>query len=142
MDLNKKLDELLNRIKFAGKLTLDQIEKRMGYAKGRLSQVKSKGQVTDRLLKNIENEFRDELGKLPSVVAEQDVAYTKKETSKVVDGLSLVVHNSVLIKSMLRVLLRSQAELLAAQQNRPVKVVLAELTKAVRAETSNDFSEL
>jgi transcriptional regulator with XRE-family HTH domain len=66
MDLNKRLDDLIARIVFATRLTQNQIESRAGYSKGRLSQVKSKGQVTLRLLKNLENEFKNELAGKPT----------------------------------------------------------------------------
>ena len=46
------------------------------------------------------------------------------------------------IKAMLRVMLRSQAHILATQQKRPVNEVLKEMTKAVADELSADFDEL
>ena len=61
MEINKRLDILLKRIKFATDFNLEQIEQRMMLSKGRLSNIKSKGQVTEKFLKSLENEFRREM---------------------------------------------------------------------------------
>lgn len=74
MDINKKLDDLISAVIFATKLDIGQIETRLGYAKGRFAQAKSKGQVTDRLLKNISNEFKKELSAIEAPVLNEEVA--------------------------------------------------------------------
>ena len=61
---------------------------------------------------------------------------------KLVDKDELVIHDLIIAKSMLRVMLRTQAEIIAAQTKQPVKSVLGKLTEAVRAETSEEFDEL
>lgn len=72
------------------------------------------------------------------------VNYKRKRKSliKEVDSESLLTHDTLQIKAMLRVMLRSQAAILAAQQDVSVKSVLAGMTKDVRDETSDEFDEL
>lgn len=77
---------------------------------------------------------------------EPEARYKTKRKSlndvKVVDANSLLVHDLMIAKAMLRVMLRNQAELLATQHNVSVTSVLKKITNAVRAETSEDFDEL
>lgn len=61
---------------------------------------------------------------------------------KLVDADALMVKDLLMAKAMLRVVLRTQAEILAAQRDVKVAVVLRELTKAVRDETQEEFDEL
>jgi len=61
---------------------------------------------------------------------------------KLVDKDVLIMHDLIIAKSMLRVMLRTQAEIIAAQTKQPVKSVLGKMTAAVRAETSEEFDEL
>lgn len=73
---------------------------------------------------------------------EPEPKYKKYNAVKVVDKDELSVMDSLQMKSMLRVMLRSQAEILATQQRIPVNSVLKKMTDAVRAETSEEFDEL
>lgn len=61
---------------------------------------------------------------------------------KVVDAEELLVHDSLLIKGMLRVVLRNQAHIIALQEGKAVSSVLKKISKAVKDETSEEFDEL
>jgi len=60
-NLSVKLDLLIERIKKVTGLDISQIEEKLGYAKGRIGQAKSKGQVTEKFLNYIQNSFTLEL---------------------------------------------------------------------------------
>lgn len=60
-NLSFKLDLLIERIKKVTGLDISQIEEKLGYAKGRIGQAKSKGQVTEKFLNYIQNSFTLEL---------------------------------------------------------------------------------
>lgn len=61
---------------------------------------------------------------------------------KEVDALQLVTHLGMRIEAMIKVMLRSQAEILAAQRDESVTKILSELTKAVNDECEGAFSSL
>lgn len=60
----------------------------------------------------------------------------------VVNRDEMLVHNIIEIHAMMRVLLRSQATALAAQQKRSVSEILAEMTAALKDELSAEFDAL
>lgn len=66
----------------------------------------------------------------------------KSTLSKEVNAQSHTVHATIRMEAMIRVLLRSTAELLAAQRKESVTKVLGELTRAVKDETSAEFEGL
>ena len=70
-ELNDQLDSLINSVVLATGLEIHQIEKKLGYAKGRLGQAKSKGQVGPKLLTYIKNTFHTELGISPESMSEE-----------------------------------------------------------------------
>lgn len=75
---------------------------------------------------------------------EPESSYKKRERVNAKQVLSddTILHKTIEMKAMLRVMLRSQAHILATQQKRPVSEVLKEISKAVAAELSADFDEL
>lgn len=66
----------------------------------------------------------------------------RKPIAKTVDADSVLIHDTIAIKAMLRVMLRTQAEIIAAQTGISVSSILKKLSKAVRDETKEEFDEL
>lgn len=78
--LIKELDLLIESIKRAKGLNQGEIEKRMKYNKGYLSQVKSRGDVSTKLLDNIKREFGIGLQKANFQANEPQGEYGKDKT--------------------------------------------------------------
>jgi len=129
-NINSEFDQLIERIKFATKLNLEGIEKRMNYAKGRLSQVKSKNQVSERLLKNLENEFRSDLD---SIMNEEITPYTKRPSNNdPLDAGQLSIQAIVNLTESNRLMAESQVSLAKSHE---------ELVQMVKNSTGNVAKE-
>lgn len=112
MDINKRLDDLVGSIIFATKLDVAAIEKRLGYAKGRISQAKSKGQVTERFLKYIRSTFKDELSGIPGVTLnEPQPTYSNDGSPLSMQAIVNLTHSNKVLAESNKVLAISHSDL-------------------------------
>lgn len=130
--IRKELD--LNQTEFAksigvSRVTVGQIER------GEREISKATKVLLDKFIKdkNVSNS---------NAVNEEQAPYTNKNSVIVDDAISEITHKIMTVESMLRIVLTSQAEILAQQRGESVSKVLSELSKAVNDETSISFSEL
>lgn len=75
----------------------------------------------------------------PINLAEEEEAAYKRSIENPADFLS---HEVIQMKAMMRIILRSQAEILAERRSETVSKILSELSKAVADEISVSVSEL
>jgi len=136
---NQELKELINSIKKKLDINQQQIADRIGYSRSYLSDAFKKNGDLSKLYRAIYNEFKIDLESLKKDIPGYK---TEKKRTKIIDADNLIVHDLIIIKAILRVILRSMAELQAAQQKRTVTSILSELTKAVRDEIGDEFDEL
>jgi len=73
---------------------------------------------------------------------EEQAATYNKTPSKVENPADFLTHEVIEMKAIMRVILRSQAEVLAEKRSESVTKVLGELSKAVKDEISVSISEL
>lgn len=122
---------------------MEQVAKSINYTREHLSHLIKKGgdKSIEVLLKNkYRNEMEDFFQDREFVMEEDPEEYGT--AVKIVDAEELLVHDSLVIKGMLRVILRNQASIIAGQEGKSVSSVLKQITKAVRSETSEEFDEL
>ena len=120
----------------------DEIAKSIGYGREGFTRIVNEGDRPD-----IEKLLLAKYGTTLSQYFDQQNLFAgdnqeQEDRVKVVDAEELLVHDSQQIKGMLRVILRNQAALLAAQEGKALSSILRKITKAVRDETSEEFGEL
>lgn len=141
LDLLNDLQKIVREITYRTGHELKDIAENIDYSRPHLSTAINQGDnigIKDRLLKFYKNDLKDYYENIESSLELHEDPVPYKE----VDADQQLVQDVLLAKAMLRVVLRNQAEMLAKQRKVDVKIVLAELTKAVRAEISNEFDEL
>ena len=139
-----QLQKIIAEIKYRTGDTVDQIASNIGYTRPHLTSAIGAGSSThvkDSLLKFYGKKLKDYWEDEGSVLHEDQPEIKRGESEKGVDG-SKIAQLLLINTAMLRVLLRSQAEVLAHQRKIKVSTALAELTKAIRAEISFEFDEL
>lgn len=140
-----ELQQIIAEIKYRTGETLDQIATTIGYTRPHLNAAVNKGDavhVKDALLKSYGKKLKDYWAEEQNILREDEPQIERIPGDEKNVDLSSGIRVGVLNNAMLRVLLRSQAEILAKQRGVKVSTVLAELTKAVADETSKGFDEL
>lgn len=143
--MSNELQKIVAEIKYRTGETLDQIATTIGYTRPHLNTAVSKGDavhVKDALLKSYGKKLKDYWTEENNILHEEEPQFERTHHDEKNVDLSSGIRVGVLNNAMLRVLLRSQAEILAKQRGVKLSTVLAELTKAVADETLKGFDEL
>lgn len=139
--MSNNLKILIGVIKAFKEYSIEDIAKSIGYSRAHLNTLMKTGDYdVEKLLinkygKDIESFFEQ----VNSVMSEPEAEYG---AVKIVDADELLVRDTLQNKIMLREILRNQAKLLAAQENRAVSEVLDEMNESLRAESSEEFDAL
>jgi polyphosphate kinase len=144
--LSKKLKILVGLIQLITDQKIDEVASSINYGREHLSRKMGTGDPQlEKLLISKYSQQLDEFFEVDSqVLRDPEAKYHKKSKPKarLVDADSLIVHDLLQTKIMLRQVLRNQAELLATQQKKDVKIVLDEMNESLRAESSEEFDGL
>jgi predicted DNA-binding protein YlxM (UPF0122 family) len=133
-----RLKTLVGVIQSVADLTLEELAKSINYSREHFTSVIRKGPN-----EAIEKVLTDKYGKMVNKYFEtQLTGLETAEDLRYVDPDQQLVEDSLMIKGMLRVLLRSQAELIAKQNGVSVSSVLKKMSKAIKDETNAEFDEL
>jgi transcriptional regulator with XRE-family HTH domain len=125
----------LNQTEFADKLGITR-EMVGQMERGNRKVSKSTKILLDNFIK--ENKVPD----VGNLVQEDQALYKTKRSVVIDDAASEMLHKIMSMEAMLRIVLNSQAEILAQQRGESVSKVLSEFSKAVNDETLISFSEL
>lgn len=142
--MKSRLKTLVSLIQTITEQTVEQVAKSVNYSRNWLTTEMGKEEPSPAVVRVLTEKYRNEIADFfdqSSFILEEPGEEYGKDI-KIVDAEQLLVHDSLVIKGMLRVILRTQAEILAGQKKVSLKKALAELTKAVRDETQAEFDEL
>lgn len=141
--MSNRLKTLVAFIQAITGQTVEEVAKSINYTRVHLSKEMGKdsgNQGIEKILKEkYSKEMDDFFGDKEFLLAEDKPGYG---SVKVIDFEERLVHDVLIVKGMLRVILRNQAAIIAGQEGVPVSSVLKKIAKAVRAETKEEFSEL
>lgn len=142
----------MNRLKklvgFIGVITdqnTSEIAESIGYTRTWLSNEMQKKEGNLRIEKLLTQKYQADIDAFfenDSLILRDDGQEEYNKDFKVIDAEELLVHDSLLIKGMLRVLLRNQAEIISYHSKAPLKKVLERVSQSVRDEISEEFDEL
>jgi len=131
----------IKEIRKKHKLNQQEFADRLGISREMVGQMergeKNISKATKVLIKN----FLEENNKQSNLAEESQVGYNR-EPAKVENPASFITHEVIEMKAMMRIILRSQAEILAEKRSESVTKVLGELSKAVADEISVSVTEL
>lgn len=147
------LNDNIKAVRTKAGLTQEEIADKLGIPQSTYATLEKRGNPGHEMIAAIAMvcgykyaDLIDEDFILKNQLQEPEAKYKKGRKStadiKRVDAEMHQIVDAVQMKAMLRVMLRSLAELIAAQQKVPVTSVLKKMTDAVRAETSEEFDEL
>jgi len=122
-------------------LTQEEFADRLGITREMVGQMERGTKRISKATKILINNFLQE-NKSPSNLMEDQHAAYNKTPPKVENPADFLTHEVIEMKAIMRVILRSQAEVLAEKRSESVTKVLGELSKAVKDEISVSFSEL
>lgn len=142
--MSNRLKTLVSFIKAITDQTIEDVAASINYTRPHLTREMAKAGgnpgiekiLTDKYRKEMEDFFQE--GEM--LLNEDQEPYGKE--IKIVNAEELLVHDSIIIKGMMRVILRNQAEIISYHSKAPLAVVLERVTQAVRVETSEEFDEL
>jgi poly-D-alanine transfer protein DltD len=141
---SNRLKTLVGFVQVITDQTIEQVAGSINYTRAWLTKAMQSPEGNPTLEKLLADKYKKEIAEFfqeRELLMEEDSAfYTHSE--KVVDAEELLVHDSIIIKGMLRVMLRNQAEILSSQTGKPVSSILKKIEKAVRDETQEEFDEL
>lgn len=123
---NQTVEDVARSINY----TRPHLTTEMGKKDGNPGMIK---QLQERYHKEIENFFRDK----DVFIADGD--YDK---TKIVDADQQIVHDILIVKGMLRVVLRNQGAVIAAQKKVSLSSVLKDISAAVKAETKGELDSI
>lgn len=139
--MSKTEHQLLIDYRKSTKLSQEEFANKLGISRELQSKMESgKAPVTNKTKKLIEKEFGKDFDN--SIVMEDQAEYfTSGKNKAAVNSLQLLSHNAIEIKAMLRMLLRMNSELLAANRGESITKTISEISKGVEDEISIAFSE-
>jgi len=141
--LSNTLHKIVLFIQFLTEKTQGEIADSINYSRAHFNVLLKKGPNPDLeklLKKRYEKEIDEFFQKDSIVLSEPESEYGNDY--KIVDFEEMLTHDTIIIKGMLRVMLKNQATIIAAQLKQPVSSVLKKITKDVRDETKEEFDEL
>lgn len=141
--MSNNLTRLVAFLQFLTDKTQAEIAQSINYTGPHFNVLLKKGynEEIERILREkYQKEINEFFGQANNLLQEDSPTYEKEV--KIVDAEQLLVHDSIIIKGMLRVMLKNQATVIAGLEKKTVASVLKRLTKAVRDETSEEFDEL
>lgn len=123
------------------KLSQEEFADRIGISRELQSKMETeKAPITNKTKRLIEKEFGKDFH--TSIIMEDEVDYfTSAKNKSTINSLEMISHNSIEIKAMLRMLLRTNCELLAASRGETITKTISEISKGVEDEISASFSE-
>lgn len=123
------------------KLSQEEFADKLGISRELQSKMENdKAPVSSKTKKLIEREFGKEF--YNSEANEDPAEYLTSGKSKAtINGFDFLTHNTIEIKAMLRMLLRTNSELLATSRGESVTKTISEISKGVEDEISAVFSE-
>lgn len=123
------------------KLSQEEFAAKLGISRELQSKMESgKSPITSKTKKLIEKEFGKDFQSF-MVMEDQAEYFTSSKNSAKLNSIELLSHNTIEIKAMLRMLLRTNSELLAASRGESVTKTISEISKGVEDEISACFSE-
>lgn len=115
----------------------------LGISRELLSNIENdKAPVTAKTKRLLIEKFNFSIDKEIHNTEDDNVAYFTKNNKVKVDSMELMGHSIIEIKAMLRMILRTNGELLAVSRGESVTKTLSEISKGVEDEISIGFSEL
>lgn len=139
--LSNRLKSLTAFIQAITDKSLEEVAQSIDYSRSHFTKEVAKGSnkaIEKLLLDKYKKEMDEFFQEKDLFVNEDPEDYSKK----LVDTDELLVHNSILLKGMIRVLLRNQAMIISYQSGEKLSVVLKKIEKAVKEEIEEDFSLL
>lgn len=141
--MSNRLKTLVAFIQAITGKTVEEVAKSINYTRPHLTKEMGKEEGNAAIEKILAEKYHREMEEFfddRSLILGEDQAEYGKDV-KVVDAEDLLVHDSLQIKGMLRVVLRNQASIIAALEGKPVASVLKKISKALKDELKEEFDD-
>lgn len=141
--MSNKLKTLVVFIQAITDQTVEQVAKSVNYSRAWLVTEMNKDTGNPAIEGILREKYRNEMEEFfrekDSLLGDKDEA---AGDDKIVDVDQVIVEDNMKIKGMLRVILRNQAAIIAAQTKMPLGAVARQISEAVRVEIQDEFDEL